>query len=106
MTTQILNSGPDVDLRGPLGALKTFGRRLFPDNRDQRAAARRERERRETLAGLLRYDDHLLADMGLLRSEIFTAMESPITVDAMALARQRSRRMLGLDDQGRMRRID
>ncbi|MGF1622233.1 MAG: DUF1127 domain-containing protein [Rhodomicrobiaceae bacterium] len=49
-----------------------------------------EHRRRAELRALLKYDDKMLDDIGLVRAEILAALELPVETDAIATARSRS----------------
>jgi uncharacterized protein YjiS (DUF1127 family) len=53
-----------------------------------------EHRRRAGLRALLKHDDKMLDDMGLVRAEILAALELPAETDAVAAARSRSEKTL------------
>jgi len=51
-----------------------------------------EHRRRAELRALLKYDDKMLDDIGLVRAEILAALELPTETEAVAAARSRSQK--------------
>ncbi|KEA62937.1 hypothetical protein ADIMK_2907 [Marinobacterium lacunae] len=54
-----------------------------------------ERKYRKTLSSLLKYDDHVLDDIGMTRGELLMALELPLSTSAkMALSQWREERRI------------
>lgn len=61
-----------------------------------------EHRRRVRLSALLKHDDKMLEDMGLVRGEILAALELPAEINAWTAARNGSKKSFALDCRGGM----